>query len=1235
MNKIFNIITGLIKLRWGTNSKKADTRNPWAGLSSYEDPSRTSHPLKFRGREEDTEALFRQVDDNITVSLYGKSGIGKTSLLNAGVFPLLRENGYFSLYIRFNQSSTQPFAYRIVETLTSRFEDAYGRESIEIIDVIPENTNPESEDFLWSYFARRRFYDTKGNILFPVIILDQFEENIRNSKEASTLLLKQIAYMSNRHNMLNDTIVDETLYVYDYNFRFIISIREDDLYRLEDLINTNYLSILKTGRYRLQNISAGNAARIISDVGDGFLNESELDSITERIITASIGKEDGLIETNTISLICSRLFDLTIKEGKDRISLSDVESYTADSPFEEYYDAATKRLSEREKRFIETNMVSPDGRRNSIPEEKIKGAVKSYEALISGETPILRRNPASSGDDSIELIHDGLCNTVLKNQTVRLERKNRTILSLWLFIFSIAALWMINTSIVADFAYLVADIFFHSRTASPQLPDIFSIFELALILIYPLATGALIYDYKKKTGIAYCLLSLLLIPCCLFPGQCLTYLHNAVNSVSYRWNHEGLDGMMAITDKISGSLAVFITYALTSLILCLLNGFGRPGIRGTGALLKILWKSFSVRLYLTVIAAFLFWSSLSLPVATLQSETSDTSWGITVIPMLVLALFGTGRLNNRAKYALYSYLAILITLTICAICEVIMPVDIRVISLIAAFIVLIAYFHNFNLLNACIKSACCITILAIVMLMQMGYNPFALDGTRIFKVYPWKTVIAKDSTGFGVYDARYGDTLLIPRFGIDSTYIFFTVLPENGYTDTLTTSREAYPEHSFPLRITKTSDGKWKLSLLNHYRIEHNISHLAHSNATDSIELSNIEGARLFIRLRNDICDFCISGNDSILMADIPYIYSYETILHHNLKHSLKSLSANASAMTESEIIPFIRALTRSFYMNMLKEAILRCHYNKYISSFSCYYVPTVLTELHVNWGMRFISKYNISLTTAKGVASENTYTDILLSGYDLYENLLFAWNRLFTALYMQEFASYAPTLASSINNVWKENNLLIDNLTKNMGEMREKLYETSAALEIANHKADTISSILKSVEPDKNDLNNMVNVIRAYLETQTLTNNITREFPNEMKQSVAEIDSLSSSFLTIALHQADAQFKILITDTFRHLLDIIMSNDTNPYNGALISICQGLYLTGAVREYDMASFEEKLDSAENRLSAPGYKFVRQAMTEHKNLSHRMDSISIIEKSFNGQVTKLLDIIGDTSKHRK
>ena len=67
-----------------------DADNPWPGLSAF---TEVLAPY-FCGRTEETEELFRRVKRKLLTTLFGMSGLGKTSLLQAGLFPILRREGY-------------------------------------------------------------------------------------------------------------------------------------------------------------------------------------------------------------------------------------------------------------------------------------------------------------------------------------------------------------------------------------------------------------------------------------------------------------------------------------------------------------------------------------------------------------------------------------------------------------------------------------------------------------------------------------------------------------------------------------------------------------------------------------------------------------------------------------------------------------------------------------------------------------------------------------------------------------------------------------------------------------------------------------------------------------------------------------------------------------------------------------------------------------------------------------
>ena len=61
-----------------------DRENPWPGLASYDEEAQRF----FKGRGNDTTELLRRVKDAPVTLLFGKSGLGKSSLLRAGLFPV-------------------------------------------------------------------------------------------------------------------------------------------------------------------------------------------------------------------------------------------------------------------------------------------------------------------------------------------------------------------------------------------------------------------------------------------------------------------------------------------------------------------------------------------------------------------------------------------------------------------------------------------------------------------------------------------------------------------------------------------------------------------------------------------------------------------------------------------------------------------------------------------------------------------------------------------------------------------------------------------------------------------------------------------------------------------------------------------------------------------------------------------------------------------------------------------
>ena len=68
----------------------ADSQSPWLGLASFTEETRAY----FHGRDEEVAELGRRVQRKLLTVLFGQSGLGKTSILRAGLVPRLRPEGF-------------------------------------------------------------------------------------------------------------------------------------------------------------------------------------------------------------------------------------------------------------------------------------------------------------------------------------------------------------------------------------------------------------------------------------------------------------------------------------------------------------------------------------------------------------------------------------------------------------------------------------------------------------------------------------------------------------------------------------------------------------------------------------------------------------------------------------------------------------------------------------------------------------------------------------------------------------------------------------------------------------------------------------------------------------------------------------------------------------------------------------------------------------------------------------
>jgi hypothetical protein len=110
------------------------------------------------------------VQRKLLTVLFGQSGLGKTSLLRAGLVPRLRPEAYCPVYVRVDYAADSPSPSEQIKRAIFRATAAAGHW-----------TRPGSAvegESLWEFLHHRGdlLRDADGRTLLPLLIFDQFEE---------------------------------------------------------------------------------------------------------------------------------------------------------------------------------------------------------------------------------------------------------------------------------------------------------------------------------------------------------------------------------------------------------------------------------------------------------------------------------------------------------------------------------------------------------------------------------------------------------------------------------------------------------------------------------------------------------------------------------------------------------------------------------------------------------------------------------------------------------------------------------------------------------------------------------------------------------------------------------------------------------------------------------------------------------------------------------------------------
>ena len=114
-------------------------KNPWLDIASYS----INDANRFKGREKAIVKFSGIVNSGIMSVLYASSGIGKTSFLNAGIDPLMIQQGYIPIHILFPDeifSSDYDIENWLIENIKAQSQTD-GREWKSILNLTEEEQN--------------------------------------------------------------------------------------------------------------------------------------------------------------------------------------------------------------------------------------------------------------------------------------------------------------------------------------------------------------------------------------------------------------------------------------------------------------------------------------------------------------------------------------------------------------------------------------------------------------------------------------------------------------------------------------------------------------------------------------------------------------------------------------------------------------------------------------------------------------------------------------------------------------------------------------------------------------------------------------------------------------------------------------------------------------------------------------------------------------------------------------
>jgi len=405
-----------------------DAEHPWLGLASFSEETRGY----FYGREEEVAELGRRVQRKQLTILFGQSGLGKTSILRAGIVPRLRPEGYCPVYVRIDYSPESPVPTEQIKQAIFRATQAAGAWT--------QPGTAVSGESLWEFLHHRDdvLRDGTGKTLIPLLIFDQFEELFTlaqsddfGRQRAAQFIEDLSDLVENRAPKALEAKMDQdesAVEGFDFtrsDYRILIALREDYLAHLEGLKGS--MPSISQNRMRLARMTGAQALSAVVKPGGRLVSEEVAGSIV-RFVAGGAELVNAEVEPALLSLICRELNNARIAQKRSEIS-ADLLAGSRDNILTEFYERALADQPAGVRQFVEDNLLTESGHRESLAEERVQKGLAAAgappDALATLVNRRLLRIEERLDVRRVELTHDVLTGVVRASRDVRLEREAR------------------------------------------------------------------------------------------------------------------------------------------------------------------------------------------------------------------------------------------------------------------------------------------------------------------------------------------------------------------------------------------------------------------------------------------------------------------------------------------------------------------------------------------------------------------------------------------------------------------------------------------------------------------------------------------------------------------------------------------------------------------------------------------------------------------------------------------